>query len=189
MVLIGFGHRARQGKNTAAQAVLESLPIETDVRMYAFSDALKREVRVACATLGGQGNLIQQFKEAGLLPEWVHFEEPKPRTLLQHWGQDRRTKDPLYWVKRLFKTMDAHSPAVALITDVRYPNERDYIRSRGGVYVEVLNTGPTDVEVHEHSSESALDGTDYDFLIAADTAESCRKQAIDIYSRIVRTRE
>jgi hypothetical protein len=184
MLLIGFGHRARQGKNTAADAILNACPLETQVRQYGFADALKKEVRVACSILGGQYNLIEQYKEAGLLPEWVHFEEPKPRTLLQHWGQDRRNKDPLYWVKRLFKTIDAHETEVALITDVRYPNERDYIRSRGGIYVEVVNTGKTDVAVHEHDSETALDGTDYDFIISAASAADCQAQAVDIFRKV-----
>ena len=189
MLIIGFGHRARQGKDTAAMAMLEACSLETQVRLYGFAEALKLEVRYACIRCGGQYNLIESWKEAGLLPEWVHFEEPKPRTLLQHWGQAKRDKEPLYWVNKLFKTIDEHSPDVALITDVRYPNERDFIRSRGGVYVEVVNTGETDVDVHEHPSESALDGTDYDFIIRAGSAAECQAQASDLYRQIVSTRE
>ena len=91
MILIGFGHRARQGKNTAAQAVMDLQPLDTEVRLYAFGDALKTEVRVACAKFSGQSELIRAWKEAGLMPEWVHFEEPKPRSLLQWWGTDRKS--------------------------------------------------------------------------------------------------
>ena len=76
MLLIGFGHRARQGKSTAVTAMLNApfLSLEVNIRAYAFADALKREVRRACATFGGQFALIEAWKDSGLMPEWVHFE-------------------------------------------------------------------------------------------------------------------
>lgn len=186
MLLLGFGHRARQGKNTAAQAVLEACPLDCQVHIYAFADALRREVRTACATLGGQFNLIKQFKESGLMPDWVHFEEPKPRSLLQWWGTDyRRAKDPNYWVNRLRRTLDDHNPEVALISDVRFPNEVSAIRSWGGFYVDVVNTNTPDVDVHEHPSEAALDNAKPDFRIVAASAEECKRKAVEIYRRLI----
>ena len=186
MLLIGFGHRARQGKNTAAQAVLEACPLETQVHIYAFADALRTEVRRYCASLGGQFNLLEQFKEAGLMPEWVRFEEPKPRSLLQWWGTDyRRAKDPDYWVKKLRKTLEEHKPEVALISDVRFPNEVDFIHSLGGYVVKCVRTGTPDVAVHEHPSEAVLDGyKGWDFTITAGTVEECQRQAVSIYRRL-----
>lgn len=189
-LIIGFGYRARQGKNTAAMAMLEACPLETRVHQYAFADALKQEVRVACGRMGGQYDLIERFKEAGLMPDWVHFEDPKPRSLLQWWGTEyRRAKDPDYWVKRLRKTLDAHSPEIALITDVRFTNEIDAIHSWGGVVVNVTRTTTPDVEVHEHESESGLDtfvGWDYR-LEAADKAELTEK-SVALFHEIARER-
>lgn len=185
MLVIGFGHRARQGKNTAALAVLEACPLDAQVHIYAFADVLKHEVRVACAQLGGQLNLIEQFQASGIMPGWVHFEEPKPRSLLQWWGTDyRRAKDPDYWVKRLRKTLEDHNPDVALITDVRFPNEVEFIHGLGGVYVEVINTGAVDVVVHEHPSESLLDGAKADYIIAAGSADECRIKAVEMYRKV-----
>ena len=187
MILIGFGHRARQGKNTAAQAVLEAQPLDCDVRMYAFADALKKEVRVASARYKGQWNLIETWKEAGLIPEWVHYEEPKPRTLLQWWGTEyRRKQDPLYWVKRLDKKLLEHNPDVALITDIRFLNEVEFIRQRGGVVIECVRVGAPDFEVEEHQSERELDGFKWDYTITAETAEECRRKAVDVYKAIYR---
>ena len=186
MLVIGFGHRARQGKNTAAQAVLGACPLETQVHVYGFADALRSEVRRYCASLGGQFNLIEQFKEAGLMPDWVHFEEPKPRSLLQWWGTDyRRAKDPDYWVKKLRKTLEEHKPEVALISDVRFQNEVDFIHSLGGYVVKCIRKGIPDVAVHEHPSEAELDGyKGWDFTITAGTVEECQRQAVSIYRRL-----
>jgi hypothetical protein len=186
MLLIGFGHRARQGKNTAAQAVLEACPLETRVHMYAFADALKQEVRVACGKYGGQFALLSAWKSEGILPDWVHYEDPKPRPLLQWWGTEfRRKQDPDYWVKRLDKKLIQHAPEVALVTDVRFRNEVDYIKARGGFVVECLRTSAPDFEVEEHSSEAELDGfRGWDFYITADTAEECRTKAVHIYKEL-----
>ena len=192
MLLIGFGHRARQGKNTAAEAVLNACPLATDVRMYALADALKQEVRVAVAKLGGPFNLIEQFKEAGLMPEWVHWEEPKPRTVLQWWGQWRRSQDPAYWVKRLDAKLRQHQPEVALITDVRNGpddgpegDETTYVHSQGGILVKCIRLGAPDVDVPEHISESSLDNyTGWDYTITAATAEECKRKAVDIFREV-----
>lgn len=170
MRVIGFGHKARQGKSTAAFAMLEACPLDTEVRMYAFADALRTEVRLACAKLGGQYDLIESFKGAGLMPEWVRFEEGKPRSLLQWWGTEyRRAKDPDYWVTRLEKTLSAHQPDVALITDVRYPNEAEAVKRWGGTLVRVIRDGEPDYAVSAHESESALDGYEWDYTLTAKT--------------------
>lgn len=183
MRVIGFGHRARQGKNTAALAILNACPLPTHVALYAFADALRMEVRSACAKFGGQFALIQAWKEVGLMPEWVHFEEPKPRPLLQWWGTDfRRKQDPNYWVKRLRKTLNDHRPDVALITDVRFRNEADLIHELGGTLVEVERIGVPDVDVQEHRSESELDGyTGWDFIIRAADVNELRRLAVEVW--------
>ena len=186
MLLIGFGHRARQGKNTAADAILDVCPLETDVHQYAFADALRSEVRTACAKFGTQYDLIKEWQLNGIMPDWVHFEEPKPRSLLQWWGTDyRRTQDPLYWVKKLRATLSQHNVDVALITDVRFPNEGDFIHELGGHVVKCTRIGATDVDVHEHASESEMDGyTGWDFFIEAATVAENHKQALDIFAKV-----
>jgi hypothetical protein len=190
MILIGFGYRARQGKNTAALAVLEACPLDCQVHVYAFADALKMEVRKASAQLGGQEALIESFKTAGLMPADVVAEYPKPRPVLQWWGTWKRSQDPRYWIKRLWRTIDDHKPDVAPIADVRYPNEADEIHERGGYVVQVVNTGELDVSVNDHPSEHALDGyKDWDFRIEARTVAECRHKAAEIYREIVRRNE
>lgn len=187
MLLIGFGHRARQGKDTSAEAILNACPLDSQVRLYSFAEALRNEVRVAIARMGGPYQLVEQFKEAGLMPDWVHWEEPKPRTLLQWWGTEyRRAKDPDYWVKKLRKTLLDHSPEVALITDVRFPNEADFIHEMGGFVVKCTRLGNPDVVVNEHPSEAAMDKyRGWDRYIQAATVADCQRQAVEIYEGLL----
>jgi hypothetical protein len=76
-------------------------------------------------------------------------------------------------------------PEVALITDVRFPNEVDAIHALGGYAVKVTRTTAPDVKVHEHASESVLDGFNgWDFTIEAATLHDLRKQAVAIYRQL-----
>lgn len=190
MLLIGFGHKARQGKNTAALAFLEACPIDSHARLYAFADALRLEVRKACYQMGSQDALIESFKEAGLMPDWVHAEQPKPRTLMQWWGTEyRRKQDPLYWVKRLRKTFDDAGPEIALVTDVRFPDEAAAIKSWGGYLVRVIRTTEPDVIVPKHPSEQALDGyAGWDYELTAASVPELKEKARALYQEM-RTRE
>lgn len=182
MLIIGFGHKARQGKNTAAIAVLNSMPVESRARLYAYADALRAEVKRAVREAGGQEQLIANM----LCPDWVVPEQGKPRALLQWWGTDyRRAEDTNYWVKRLQETLEREQPEIALITDVRFPNEADAIHAAGGVLVKVVRTTKPDVLVRPHPSENALDGYPrWDCIISAANLPELRKKAAALYTKI-----
>lgn len=184
MLLIGFGHKARQGKNTAAVAVLNATPLDSHARLYAYADALRAEVKRATSDAGGVYELTQSMN----CPKWVMPEMGKQRTLLQWWGTDyRRSQDPDYWVKRMEETLERDHPDIAIITDVRFPNEAEAIHRLGGYLVKVERTTKPDVIVPAHPSEQALDGyTGWDFNIKAATIADCHKQAAAIYHKIAR---
>lgn len=199
MLIIGLGHRARQGKNTAAVVMLNEGSIGSRGRIYAYADALRAEVTQEVNGnlgleelikrgwfIGGRPNVRTNFKQD--LPEWVKAETGKPRTLLQWWGTDyRRAQDPDYWVKRLMDTLRRENPDVAFVTDVRFPNEVDAIHAAGGYVVQVIKTTPPDIKVPSHPSEDVLDGyTGWDYTIRAANMKELRKQATTIYHKIVR---
>jgi hypothetical protein len=217
MLLIGFGYKARQGKNSAAIAVINAASLDTNVRQYAYADALKAEVTQAIRQAGSLEELVKRgcvYEDSGVcgcgesmdrhsdpflaghapteiprvieLPAWVTAESGKPRTLLQWWGTDyRRAQDPNYWVTQLTDTLKREQPDVALITDVRFPNEVDAIHALGGYAVKVTRTTAPDVKVHAHASENVLDGFNgWDFTIAADNLTELRKQAVAIYRQL-----
>jgi hypothetical protein len=189
MILIGLGHRARQGKNTAALAMMQAVPVASHARLYAFGDALRTEVNRAIRQCRTAHNLVAQFQEAGIMPEWVEaVYEGKQRSILQWWGTDyRRKQDPEYWTSRLKKTFVQQEPDIAFVTDVRFPNEAAMIHELGGFVVRVTRTTPPDIEVEEHESERALDNyKGWDFHIDAADKTELINQSWDVYREIVR---
>lgn len=93
----------------------------------------------------------------------------KPRTIMQQWGDYRRDQHPDYWVRLLDPMVDAATAAGAqalLVTDVRFFNELDWLRGRGGMLWRVVRAGNRPRS--GHASEWALNESDADVTIAND---------------------
>jgi len=86
-------------------------------------------------------------------------EKEQHRPKMQFIGDGLRDFDALIWVKYLFRQF----PDNIVISDVRYPNEVDFIHSQGGYVIYISrDTGLVD----NHRSETALEGcTDFDISI------------------------
>jgi len=111
-LLVGFGNKARHGKDYVANEVHALLPRET--RLYSFASSLKAVARV----LGMRA---------------------KDGPLLQALGTDVFRKiDPDIWVRVLKYQIEEEAPKCALITDCRFPNEANYIHNSGGILVRVV---------------------------------------------------
>ncbi len=82
------------------------------------------------------------------------------REFLQYFGTDvmRKIKDTI-WVDRAIKTIKEEESAVAIIPDVRFPNEVDAIHKAGGVCLRLTR----DPYESEHTCECALDHDVYDW--------------------------
>jgi hypothetical protein len=90
-----------------------------------------------------------------------------PRTLLQLLGTEcgRQIIHPNIWVNALFADYDTSSNYDFnwIITDVRFPNEVQAIKDKGGIVIKINRD--SDV-VDNHSSETALDNYDgFDFVV------------------------
>jgi len=175
-VVVGFGYKARNGKDEAVKAILAARSGQYDVRRYAFADALRREVTAAAQAAGG---MLELFKQGGVFethdvnsqywkgdftsfPAWVQFDPNaevseqyplgKQRLLLQWWGTEyRRAQDANYWVKRLDETLKAEKPRIALVTDLRFPNEVSWVKQdpASGFVCRVDRLGyKSDIPVH-----------------------------------------
>ncbi|TXG86621.1 MAG: hypothetical protein E6R13_00145 [Spirochaetes bacterium] len=101
------------------------------------------------------------------------------RQLLQELGTEAM-RDGLHtnvWVNALFADfkfakMSQYNPSHWLITDMRFPNELEAIKERGGITIRVtrdyaLRGGPEDPK-NLHPSETALDKETFDYEIVND---------------------
>ena len=176
MLVVGFGSRARQGKDTAGEAVVDYFNKRNErvakhydhgikpirAKLYKFADALYRECRE------------------------LHGMTEKDAPLLQKVGMARRSEDENYWVEQVKKQIDADKPDIAVITDVRFPNEAKFIHDRCGTLINVTRLhvdGSPFVagdRPADHPSETALDGYPWDYFIKAHTGEAALVEQLAI---------
>ncbi|MNJ31628.1 hypothetical protein D3C77_262700 [compost metagenome] len=163
-LLIGLAGRARTGKTTAANHLVNTHGFVT----YAFADPLRE-------------GLMQIFNLSPCDFDDERKEQPidwlgrSPRELMQAlgtgWG--RNLVHPDLWIllaeqnlEFLDQTNDNASGFV--ISDLRFENEADFVRKRGGIVIHVLRSDAD--EVNPHISESGIGIQDNDLVLHNDGA-------------------
>jgi hypothetical protein len=152
-----------------------------DVRRYAFADALKREVNQAAIEAGGMEKLFLPNRRFAMckgyymdFPDWVQYDPNAPmddplcpmgkqRTLLQWYGSEyRRADDDTYWIRQLEQTIELEKPTIAILSDLRFPNEMDWVLRHG----EAVRVDRDSLPPATHISETALqDSTDWSLIL------------------------
>ena len=142
VMLIGISGKKRSGKDTVGAMVVEWLNEHGfDAAQVAFADQLKDEVAEA----------------TGVNRRMQEMDKERWRPILQWWGVEFRRHyfGQDYWVSKMTQKLLAMDEDVAVVTDVRFRDEADFIRASGGFVVRVeRETGLQD----GHSSETDLDG-------------------------------
>ncbi|MCC8116556.1 MAG: hypothetical protein LIP18_05295 [Planctomycetes bacterium] len=162
-LIIGLGHRKRVGKNTFAEMLEEELT-ERDYDVYQM--AFAHDMKAIAHEMFGVYGLRDAFHYE-VNPN--HREQvldgfPKtPRQLWIEFGNAVRNIAPDIWVDRvrnhietitLYNKLNQRGPAAFIITDVRFPNEADAIRSwRGHLAVIHRCAAP----IADDPAETALD--------------------------------
>ena len=148
--VVGIGHRARQGKDTFANFLLDKVP---GSRKYSFAEDLKAFARV----LG--------MKE-------------KDGPLLQALGTEVfRRLDENIWTRCLYYKILEDRPTLAVIPDVRFPNELKMITDMGGSTVDIIRLNEDGSRFvapdrdPNHSSEVALDNANWSLVVEAKTGD------------------
>lgn len=160
--LIGLTGKAGHGKDTVASL----LPMAC----IAFADELKRDAFWDLIQAPGSPYL-EVFESLSPRPNPIEFVNrikhiPAVRAFLQSYGQAMRQAQPDYWIQRCFRAMEAG--AWYAVTDVRYTNEADAIKLRGGIVVRVLRPNYDNglsAEAQAHSSETELDDYPWDTVL------------------------
>jgi hypothetical protein len=146
-IIIGLGHTARVGKDTAAEALAE-----LGYERLAFADII-RECLLALNPITGNGARVATMV-------WKYgWDEAKTRSyeireLLQRLGTEvgRDILGQNIWVNATFAKMQPRHKYV--ITDVRFPNEANAILAAGGLLYKIERPGIK--SPNNHPSETAL---------------------------------
>ncbi|UXY92269.1 hypothetical protein [Proteus phage RP7] len=87
-------------------------------------------------------DLLTRFGEPNILPDAVYSFYMSPRELLQltgtELGRDRVNTD--LWINLVEQKVSSSCSDVVIITDVRFPNEIEYVRGSGGEIVQIVSS-------------------------------------------------
>jgi rhodanese-related sulfurtransferase len=157
-MIIGLVGYIGSGKGTVGDILVR----EHGYTKFAFADALKDATATIFTwprgLLEGDSDASRNFRET-VDPWWSDKlgYEVTPRLILQKMGTEacRHGIADNIWIAALEKRIHGYQDVV--ISDVRFPNEVDFVRSAGGVIIRVKRgEEPTDEELSKmHISETA----------------------------------
>lgn len=156
-MIVGFAGYARSGKDSAADALMS-----VGFSRIAFADKLREFVYELNPKVAGW-----DLRKIIDIYGWNGYKETSwgdsIREQLQYVGTDlaRNILGPDVWVNATLQSISEEEDLV--ITDVRFPNEADAIRTRGGkvFLIQRRGVGPA----NGHSSETALENYEFDDII------------------------
>lgn len=172
--LIGLSGKSGSGKDTAASLLWKAAGY---VRQ-AFASRLKKAV----AEIYGfdRYQLHDPMGKNTVDPYWGET----PRAILQRFGTEavRHGMGQETWVKAAMRVL----PTRACFTDVRFPNEADAIRARGGFLIRLEREGAgLQGEAALHPSETVLDDYQFDVVIQNNgTLSQLRNELVSALVRI-----
>lgn len=158
--LIGLHGLPRSGKDSVASI----LTINRNYRRLSFADPLKEAASVLLNRpldhCHGRG-----FDREAAMPEWGF----SMRWFLQRLGTEcmRQQISDDFWIRRMRSTVDLLDDQgfhKLVVTDVRFPNEANFVRLMGGRMVEVTRPG---TESNGHISDQHIA---CDFTISNDSS-------------------
>ena len=156
MLIIGITGKAGAGKDTVSDYIVEQYMFNT----IAFADTVKKTASEMFKI--PLDDFYNRDKKEVLNKTW----NMSPRKIIQLLGTEcgRAIFGEDVWVKRAFVELEYYKNELGIIfSDVRFDNEADMIRSKGGFIINVVNDNVEEVE--EHSSESGITPHTTDVLI------------------------
>lgn len=152
--VIGVAGLARSGKDTVADFIVSYV----GGYRYAFAEPIKAMLRHVGIDMDH--------------PYWASRKEDRipavgksPREMMQTLGTDwgRELVNPKLWVTLANQKLLTYGPGM-VISDVRFDNEAEWIRSLGGLVIHV-HRDINDFKIAEHSSENGVIVLDTDVTI------------------------
>ncbi len=154
--LLGLVGKKKSGKDTFCkilQGFSAARIISLPVLRLAFADQVKDEL---CLELGVSREHLEKYKE-------------KFRPLIKDKGMEGRKKDPKYWINIVDKLIEEYENSkkicVCVITDVRFVNEAEYVKSLGGKTVRIRREDIKEDTEDTHISETELEQIQCDYAV------------------------
>lgn len=170
-MIYAFTGKKRSGKSTAS----DYLQTKIDAERINFKDPLITEAQENFPDLLNAIRDTLDETDYNGMELWSDkrlFDE-KPRlirTLLQNYGTNvRRNDDPEYWTKRWIDTVETKERNI-IVDDVRFINEADAVRDKGGILIRIVKNGQVDTDTHD--SEVEMDKIEVDYTITADPGDT-----------------
>ena len=161
-MIIGIAGYSKVGKDTLCERL-------QNYERHAFADVLKQQVTTMLKQVGIEVDLWGEDKE-----KW--------RDMLVFWGRKMRSIDIDYWVKQLYMRTGQDTEKRICITDVRYPNEVRWIKSKGGIVIglERPGYGPANEEEAISLREVRIQHSDIPWIVNDRTPRDMEVAARDI---------
>jgi hypothetical protein len=159
-MIIGLSGYAQSGKDTIA----EMLTMNYGFKRLAFADNIRKAIIKLNPILNDGSRISESVKKIGWEPTKAISET---RRLLQVFGTEigREMFGEDFWVKQVLKQIEEDEIYDHfVITDVRFPNEANLIKLKGGEVWRV-NRG-ANKPINSHASESAMDDYKFDRIIS-----------------------
>lgn len=148
--IFGFTGPAGSGKDTAG-AIL----IQNGFNRFAFADHLKATLAVLFEPMG---LTLAHFNDRDLKETTIEIFGKSPRELMQSFGTDwaRKLVHPDIWLMAAEGNLKKMSGRI-VVTDIRFENEANLVRSLGGVIVHLGGRQPsTCSSTATHASEKPI---------------------------------
>jgi len=159
-LLIGLTGLAGSGKDTV-RGVLER---DHDFNGIAFADPIRDMLSALFASCGVSDEWMTErdLKERDIPAIGASYRK-MAQMLGTEWG---RQIDPNFWLKiteAKVKYINEIDSGAIVISDVRFPNEAEWIQSQGGMIWKIIRPGIE--SVREHASEALVNQLPYDWVI------------------------
>lgn len=181
-MIIGFCGYAGAGKDTAAAAIMAAASVTGVAQRFSFADPM-RDMLTALG-VPTKYMVVRELKEQPI-PGLGRSYRQLAQTLGTEWGRECHGED--FWVNALGARIESSPANLALIPDVRFPNEEAWLKRNGGLLIRVVRPG---VEpVNPHVSEAHVSSfTPYAELYNTGPQGQFERDAVETFRNIIQVR-
>lgn len=187
--LVGITGLKQSGKNTAAIALINELGFTADSFAHDLKEIVYAIQGINVCVPAGEWKISEDIylpyqtvvDTLGL--DIAKERVPDVRLILQTFGTEgmREHFGPTVWTDRVLQRIAANRASVhsrpIVVTDVRFPDEAEAIRSAGGLLLRIVRPDATHV-VDTHTSEKYISTMDVDIEITNDATVMDLQRAV-----------